>query len=414
MRPVDGIKLKDAWLAACELQELFDLLLADGGEAMVAGGAVRNALMGKAAQDVDLSTTLLPEDVMARVEAAGHKTVPTGIDHGTVTVVINGKPFEVTTLREDIETDGRHAVVRFGTDWQTDADRRDLSINALYCDRQGNVFDFVDGYRDIRSGSVRFIGEAGERIREDALRILRFFRFFAWYGDGRPDAGGLKACTANKALLSGLSVERVWMELKKLLAAPDPGRALLWMRTTGILSAILPETEKWGIDAIPGLIELEQDAIWQPDSLLRLMAMIRSHEETVDGLAKRLLLSNDEMTRLIDWARSEAPEAETSTVDLGKLLYRGLAQGITDAMKLEVVHLRNRDEMDRADKMLALAQHAGKWQCPKLPVKGQDLLDAGHQSGPELGRKLAEIEAIWVESGFQLSKQELLGSKTAT
>ncbi|KAG1702920.1 CCA tRNA nucleotidyltransferase 1, mitochondrial [Nymphon striatum] len=254
-----GVTAEEKWLQEETLQRLFDILCADGGEARVAGGAVRNALMGMDASDVDLCTTLLPQEVVQRLESAGEKAVPTGIEHGTITAVLDGKGFEVTTLRKDIETNGRHAVVEFGTDWEADANRRDLTINGLYCDRAGRVYDFVDGYGDILNKEVRFIGDAAARIKEDSLRILRFFRFFAWYGGGRPDANGLKACAAGKSLLVGLSAERVWMELKKLLAAPDPGRAVLWMRTTGILGSILPESEKWGTDAIPGLLRMEQE-----------------------------------------------------------------------------------------------------------------------------------------------------------
>ena len=200
MKPLESVAITEKWLQAPALQRLFDILTADGGEAMVAGGAVRNALMGQKVADVDVCTTLLPEQVVAQIEAANHKAVPTGIDHGTITAVIDGEPFEVTTLREDIETDGRHAVVRFGKDWEADAKRRDLTINGLYCDRNGQIYDFVDGYQDVIARNVRFIGNAETRIKEDSLRILRFFRFFAWYGDGRPDAEGLKACYCEQAI----------------------------------------------------------------------------------------------------------------------------------------------------------------------------------------------------------------------
>ena len=200
MAQVEGVQIADDWLNEPQLQTLFDLLERDGGEVRVNGGAVRNSLMGKPVADVDIATTVLPDEVVKRLEDDGYKAVPTGINHGTVTAVIDGEPYEVTTLREDIETDGRHAVVKFGTSWQADAERRDLTMNGLYCDRNGSVFDYVGGYADIKNGTVRFIGEAETRIKEDALRILRFFRFFAWYGSGRPDAQGLKACSSQKSL----------------------------------------------------------------------------------------------------------------------------------------------------------------------------------------------------------------------
>ncbi len=408
MKPLENIRIKDDWLQSKNLQALFDILCADGGDARIAGGAVRNALMGEAVNDVDLCTTLLPDEVSKRLEAAGHKAIPTGIDHGTVTAVINGDPFEVTTLREDIETDGRHAIVEFGTDWQKDADRRDLTINGLYCDREGQVYDYVHGYPDIVAKDIRFIGDAETRIKEDSLRILRFFRFFAWYGHGRPDASGLKACASGKTLLAGLSVERVWMELKKLLSAPDPGRAILWMRTTGILGGVLPETHKWGTDAIPGMLRLEQEHEWAADPLFRLMGMVRPDVETMQKLAKRMTFSNAETARMIDWADAPLPKPDLEEGEFAKLLYRNSQQGILDKMRLEVVHLVNRDDEAAAQKMLELLNFAAQWTKPSLPLKGQDLLNNGAEAGPELGKALNRLEESWIESGFTKTKAELL------
>lgn len=409
MTMLDNVRIEDDWLKSDSLQALFDILCADGGEARVAGGAVRNALMGQSVNDVDVCTTVLPNEVVQRLETAGHKAVPTGIDHGTVTAVINGDAYEVTTLREDVETNGRHAVVQFGTDWQKDAERRDLTINGLYCDRDGNIYDYVNGYPDIGKKEVRFIGDAETRIKEDSLRILRFFRFFAWYGHGRPDAAGLKACASGKMLLAGLSVERVWMEMKKLLSAPDPGRAILWMRTTGILGGILPETHKWGTDAIPGLLRLEQEQGWMPDPLFRLMGMVRPDVETMEAMAKRMTFSNLETKRMTDWAASPLPTAEIEEDELAKLLYRNAHQGILDKMRLEVVHLINRDDEPAAQQMLGAADFAKTWERPLFPVKGQDLLDAGAEAGPALGETLKQLEESWVESGFSKTKDDLLG-----
>lgn len=408
MSDLNTIIIEDAWLQDEALQRLFDILCADGGDARVAGGAVRNALMGMPATDVDLCTTILPQEVVSRVEAAGDKAVPTGIDHGTITVVIAGKAFEVTTLRKDIETDGRHAVVEFGTDWQEDANRRDLTINGLYCDRHGKVYDLVNGYPDIQNKVVRFIGDAETRIKEDSLRILRFFRFFACYGEGRPDAAGLKACSANRLLIEGLSVERVWAELKKMLAAPDPSRAILWMRTTGILGAVLPETHKWGTDAVPGLLRLEQEQGWQADALFRLMGMVRPDVETMQGLSHRMAFSKKETKRMIAWADNPAPKTNTTVKELDKLLYKGNAQGLLDAMKLEVVHLLGREDEVGAQAMLKLITHAQGWSRPKFPLQGQDLIKAGMKEGPDMGNKLKSLEAVWIEGGFELDRSALL------
>ncbi|MEL6744920.1 MAG: CCA tRNA nucleotidyltransferase, partial [Pseudomonadota bacterium] len=250
-------RIDQPWLAQRSVQKVLALLSSDGGEARVNGGAVRNALLNEPVGDIDIATTLEPSEVVKRAKAAKIKSVPTGIDHGTVTLVIDADAFEVTTLRSDVETDGRHAVVRFGTDWTQDAQRRDLTMNALYCAADGTVFDPLSGYDDVMNRRVRFIGDALDRIREDRLRILRFFRFFAWYGAFRPDADGLRACVREKNGLRNLSAERIWQELSKLLAAPDPSRALLWMRQTGVLSVVLEESENWGIDTIHGLVRVE-------------------------------------------------------------------------------------------------------------------------------------------------------------
>ncbi|MCB1454191.1 MAG: CCA tRNA nucleotidyltransferase, partial [Rhizobiaceae bacterium] len=300
---------KAKWLADADLQTLLSVLSADGEEARIAGGAVRNALLGEPVTDIDIATTNLPEAVIARAEAAGFKTVPTGIDHGTVTVIAGGTPYEVTTLRADIETDGRHARVEFGRDWQRDAERRDFTINGMYADADGQVVDLVGGLADLQSRTLRFIGDAEDRIKEDYLRVLRFFRFFAWYGSGRPDAEGIKASARLKAGLDGLSAERVWSELRKLLSAPDPSRALLWMRQTGVLTRVLRESEKWGIDAVPGLIDAESAQGWKPDALLRLASMVPPDAKRLAGLAERLRLSNAEAERLQAWARADTPAA---------------------------------------------------------------------------------------------------------
>ncbi len=330
----------ESWFRDAALTRVLALLNADQGEGRVAGGAVRNALMGIAVADVDIATTLLPDEVVSRAKAAGIKAVPTGIEHGTVTLVIDGRPFEVTTLRRDVETDGRHAKVLFGTDWQADAERRDLTINALYADQAGQVIDLVDGLKDIDSRTVRFIGDASQRIAEDYLRVLRFFRFFAYYGSGRPDADGLRASARAKDKLSTLSAERIWMEMRKLFAAPDPSRSLLWMRTSGVLAAILPETEKWGIDAIHGLIATEDALGWAADPLLRLAAIIPDNAERVAAMAKRLRLSNAEAGRLDEWATTARLPEEVTDVGFDRLLYRGAKAGMVMRLKLALSSAR--------------------------------------------------------------------------
>ena len=395
--------IKQNWLKSKSLQNLLSILNAEGGESRIAGGAVRNALLEQTISDVDIATTLVPRDVILRVNAAGHKSVPTGIEHGTITVVMGKDTYEVTTLRQDIETDGRHAKVLYGTDWTADAKRRDLTMNALYMDANGVVFDPLGGMPDVLSQTVRFIDNAETRIREDFLRILRFFRFFAWYGKFRPDADGLKACTRLKDGLANLSAERIWQELSKLFAAPDPSRAVLWMRQTGVLSAVLPETEKWGIDALPGLIRTERTNNWKPDSLLRLMAIIPPQEERVKTLSTRQKLPNKVRDRLKYWANTPLPDPTLKQSDFYQWLYGQNRQAVGDHLYLLIAK-----EDENSKKYIRQQKWLNRWEKPNFPVRGQDLLNEGMEAGPQIAERLNELQTRWVESGFTLGKSELL------
>jgi len=403
----------EPWFRAAALRRVFDILNVEGGEARVVGGAVRNSLLGLPAGDVDLATTWRPDEVAERAKAAGIKVVPTGIDHGTVTLVIDGKPFEVTTLRRDVATDGRRAEVAFGTGWKEDAERRDFTINALYANSDGEIFDDVGGLADIESRTLRFIGSAAERVAEDYLRILRFFRFFAHYGSGRPDAEGLKACAQARAKLSTLSAERVWGEMKKLLAAEDPGRALLWMRQAGVLAEVLPETEKWGIDAIPGLIAAEKIFSWAPDPLLRLAAMVPPDTDRLKALAERLRLSKAEAACLVRFAEAPAIAPTLPEAALDRALYRSGKEGIIARLKLSLAAARRKSETDPAflaetaafQRLLARAE---KWQRPDFPLNGADVLKAGIAPGPQVGELLSELENFWVERNFGVDRAALV------
>ncbi|TGQ71377.1 MAG: CCA tRNA nucleotidyltransferase [Mesorhizobium sp.] len=401
------------WLTEKHLQRLL-ALLTDGDEAArVAGGAVRNTLIGQPVADIDIATTCLPEETIRRAEAAGFKAVPTGIEHGTITVVAGGKPYEITTLRADIETDGRRAKVLFGRDWKLDAERRDFTINALYAEADGTVVDLVGGVADIEARRLRFIGDPEARIREDYLRILRFFRFFAWYGEGRPDAEGLKACARLKEGLAQLSVERVWSELKKLLSAPDPSRALLWMRQASVLTSVLPESEKWGIDAIHGLTKAEKDLGWTPDPLLRLEAVVPPDAARMKLLAERLKFSTAEADRLRHWALAATVASKTTEGELAKRLYRGDRQGFVDRLRLWLASTRVRavednDAMLEAGGFSRLLAFALKWEKPVFPLKGADLTALGAKPGPKLGEILKNLEAEWVEAGFAPERGTLL------
>jgi poly(A) polymerase len=403
----------EAWFNDPALKRVFSLLNADGGEGRVVGGAVRNSLMGLDVSDIDVATTLTPDVVIERAKQAGIKAVPTGVEHGTVTLVIDRKPFEVTTLRADVETDGRRATVAFSTDWQTDAERRDLTINALYVGESGEVVDLVGGLADIEKRNIRFIGDAATRIKEDYLRILRFFRFFAYYGSGRPDADGLRAAAAARSKLATLSAERVWSEMRKLLSAEDPGRALLWMRTVGALTEILPETEKWGIDAIPALIATEKALGWTPDPLLRLASIVPPDAKRLEAMAVRLKLANAEAAVFKAWANAAPVNDEMSMAAFDRLLYRNGAEGITMRLKLALAVARGKAEGDMAEmarsaRLNRLLDHVNAWVKPSFPVNGGDVMAAGIPSGRQVGETLAALEHQWVEENFASDRAILL------
>ncbi|MEH3125015.1 CCA tRNA nucleotidyltransferase [Agrobacterium cavarae] len=407
-----------SWFSKPGLQRIFSLLNADGGEARVVGGAVRNALMGLPVGDIDMATTLPPQDVVERAKEAGIKAVPTGIDHGTVTLVVDGEGYEVTTLRRDVTTDGRHAEVAFGTDWKEDAERRDLTINALYADASGEVIDLIGGLADIETKTVRFIGDAATRIAEDHLRILRFFRFFAYYGSGRPDADGLRASARAKDKLSTLSAERVWGEMKKLLSADDPSRALLWMRQAGVLAQILPETEKWGIDSIHGLVATEQALGWKPDPMLRLASIIPPGAERVTDLSSRLRMSKNEAARLDQWAKAPAVDPSLAETALDRLLYRQGVEGVKTRLKLALSSARadmsaGDAAMEKIAKLSTLLARAEKFNKPAFPLSGADVLAAGLPPGPQVGEVLGELEAAWVGGNFAADRETLLARLAA-
>ncbi|CUW42995.1 polyA polymerase family protein [Brucella vulpis] len=401
------------WLNAKPLQALFTALNRDGGEARVVGGAVRNTLLGTGVSDVDLATTHLPEETVRLASEAGFKPVPTGMEHGTITVVVQGHPFEVTTLRRDIETNGRHAKVAFGTDWKADAERRDFTINALYVTADGTVIDQVGGLADIETRTLRFIGDAEQRIREDYLRILRFFRFFAWYGSGRPEAEGLRASARLKDGIAQLSAERIWSEMKKLLGAPDPSRALLWMRQAGVLNLVLPESEKWGIDAIHGLVRTQSDLGWKADPLLRVESLVPPDAVRMEELGKRMKMSNAERARLEAWARADAVKPGLSEQALKKAIYRGSKQALLDRIRLAYAAARQEavgsdEAMIRAGGFARLLDAAEHYDAPVFPVTGGDLLARGIEKGPGLGETLRSLETLWIDSGFSLDREALL------
>lgn len=382
--------ITDAWLKEPHLQEVMRVITLAGGEIRVAGGAVRNSLLGEPISDVDLATTMLPQDVMRVCKSAGFGVHPTGFEHGTITVVNKGKPFEVTTLRLDVETDGRRARVSFTPDWEADALRRDFTINAMYCDATGKIYDFTTGYLDIQRKRVRFVGDSEARIREDYLRILRFFRFYARYGKGAPDKVGFAACVKLKSGLKKISAERIRQEVMKLMVAPRAVETLKIMAASGILKTILPYTEEW---RVVGRLPF--------DAGLRLFVLAKKPLE----LKALLRLSNDEALRLV--ALGAAPDLSPKFRDAEQrvLLYQLGPSTWGDAV--HVAWAKSRAKLDDA-KWQALLDLPLRWPAPKFPLTGKDLIAAGVLSGPQMGEQLRALEDWWVASDFAPSREELL------
>jgi poly(A) polymerase len=396
-------RLDAPWLQEAPLAPLLAVLDRDGEEARVVGGAVRNTLIGAPPGDIDIATTALPREVMRRVAAAGFKAVPTGIEHGTITVVAAGRPFEVTTLREDIETFGRHAKVAFGRDWRRDAERRDFTMNALSASRDGTIHDHVGGLADIAARRVRFIGEAARRIAEDYLRILRFFRFHAAYGRGALDPEGLAACIAARAGLEQLSRERVRMELIKLVLAEHAVPTLAVMTETGLLEQVLGGVPR--LASFANMVKLEHGLVLAPDPVRRLGALAVSVVEDAERLRERLRLANAEHERLTSmadaWWRVSAAWSEHE----GRvLLYRLGPERFTD----RVLIAWTRAPEGAADAgWRALATLPSRWSAPVFPLKAAHFIERGVARGPRLGAALAAAEEAWIAADFPLDRAAL-------
>lgn len=379
------------WLTATATRAVMAALEAAGGPgcARFVGGCVRNALIGAPVADIDIATTLKPEETDRAIRAAGLKAVPTGMAHGTVTAVSERQPFEITTLRRDVSTDGRNATVAFTDDWAEDAARRDFRLNALYADGEGQVFDPTgEGAADAAAGRIIFVGDPGTRICEDYLRILRFFRFFAWYGRGEPDVAALAACRALAPGMTRLSAERVSKEVMSLLAAPDPREAMAAMAAAGVLAQILPEATTGPLfEASVGL---------SPDPVVRLMTLFPVDERIVSDASTRLRFPNATRDRLAASARA-APDVGLAMSDAAvrAVVYRQGARAVADALYRSWA--RAPDDADRARRLLALAE---AWQRPSMPVGGRELARLGVEPGPETGRLLKAFEDGWIADDF--------------
>lgn len=388
------MKLDADWLNAPATRAAMAALdAARPGASRFVGGCVRNSLLLRPVDDIDIATQLLPEQVMAAASKAGLHAHPTGIAHGTVTIVASGTPFEVTTLRRDVSTDGRRATVAFTESWEEDAARRDFHLNALYCEADGALHDPTGrGLADAAAGRIAFIGAAEDRVREDYLRILRFFRFSAWYATPPYDETGLKACAALKDGMAGLSAERVWKEFKKLLSAPTPSPAVQAMLSTGVMAFVAPE----GSD----LKRLAR--VMEADPLLRLAALLPNETGPAQALARRLKLSNDEKARLAR-ACTRIPELslEMRRAQVRQVLYRRGGAHVRDRAALRYAETDD-------PRWKAIMREADAWRHPRLPVDGADAKALGVSEGPELGRVLKAVEDWWADADFPDDRAEAL------
>jgi poly(A) polymerase len=382
------------WLRRPGLRRVVAAIAEEGGHARLVGGAVRGAIRKEAAGDIDLATDLAPHHVMLALRRARIRALPTGLKHGTVTALA-GEPVEVTTLRVDVETFGRHARVLFTDDWHADATRRDLTINALYADLDGTVYDPVGGLADLTAGRVRFVGEPARRIEEDALRILRFFRFHARYGRGAPDAASYAACAAGAALIDGLSGERIAAEMLKLLSGRDPVPVLHAMAQAGVLARVGIDDPP--LDRLERLVAVEA-ARGLVDPLRRLAALLRSSAASL-RVADRWRLSNRDRRRLVGVAA--APPDLGDPRSIRRALHRHGASRVVD---FGLLALANRITLD-PDSFLRLAQ---SWTPLVLPVGGDDAMSLGVPSGPRIGALLRDVEAWWIASDFSAGREACL------
>jgi poly(A) polymerase len=390
-----------ALLTNPDVRRIFDVFDGEGEETRIAGGAVRDVLLNRAPAEIDFATTALPDEIVRRAAAAGLKSAPTGIEHGTVTIIIEGRPFEITTLRRDVETYGRHAKVAFGRDWAQDALRRDLTINGLFLDGAGRVHDFVGGEADLAARRVRFIGDARTRIREDFLRILRFFRFTSGYGEGAPDGEAMSAAIVERRGLDQLSRERIRAELLKFLVTPRAPEIAALMADAGFLGQVLGGVAR--PRRLTKLAAIEAALGRAPDAVLRLGALSLFLEENAERLREKLRLSNEESARLKAMAGSVVtPDLDDDARKAA--LYRLKPTAYHDGVMLSWAG-SGAEPDDAAWRALLLLPE--NWRAPQFPVNGADLATHGIKPGPEMGALLRTLEEKWIAKGFPEGKEWL-------
>lgn len=398
-----------SWLAAAATRQVLETIEAAGYGARVVGGSVRNTLLDEPVGDIDIATDAPPEQVMVLCARAGLKTIPTGLAHGTITVVAHGAPYEVTTLRRDVATDGRRATVAFTDDWAADAARRDFTINALYCDRSGVLFDPVGGLDDIEHRRVRFIGDAHERIREDYLRILRFFRFSAQYAGGRLDRVGLGACLGERAGLQRLSAERIHNEIMKLLVSPDAAAVVAVMAEHGLdvdllgFAGDIRALER--LSALSALQPGNAGYVAAAEAVVRLAALVPREPDGVQSLKQRLRLSNAQTQRMAAARRAEVAidaAGQASAGGIAPAQTRALIYVLGNASFIDGLMLAWARGHAPADDMglASQLQLALSWQRPSLPVSGRDILVRGVPAGPRVSHILEDLERWWIATDF--------------
>ena len=385
------------WMTAPETAEVFAAL----GEARFVGGAVRNALLGAKVSDIDIAVPMPPSEVVARLVSKDIKVVETGMDHGTVTAILGHHAFEITSLRRDVETDGRHARVVFTDDWAEDAARRDFTINAMYASADGEIFDYATGVEDLIAGRVRFFGDARTRIAEDYLRVLRLFRFHAWYGKGDIDVEGLRAAAEAKAMLKTLSAERVAKELLRLLEAVNPAPVLRIMAATGILSELLPGALQ--LPRLERMVEIDADELPPRDAVRRVAALLPD-ADAARAAANALKLSNAQRARLEQALDGDAIAAPLAARSARILLYRLGPSRFRDKVWLAWADAPRRGNAIQWRMLLDMADN---YQRPRFAISGEDVMQAGVPEGPEVGRVLGKLEDWWVDGDFAADEAAL-------
>ncbi len=392
------------WLQSENVQKIFSILEESGAETRVIGGAVRNSILGLEVKEIDFATTATPDEVIALFKAKKVRTIPTGVEYGTVTVVLDSENYEITTLREDIKTDGRHAVVKFGKNWSKDAERRDFTMNALYLDRYGKLFDYTGGYQDCLDKKIEFIGSAEQRIKEDYLRILRYFRFMATFGFVEFDKETMSAILKNKNGLNQLSPERISMEMKKILVGSFAAEIIEKMVEIGLFQILtggdvrLPQFQK--------LMQLSKSLKFEINPTVMIYTLVISDSEDIDRVVEKMNFLNSERKRMHSiYEFTKVSILNLADLELTKLLYKYGRQTSFEGVLIQFI---NGQLPVQESKLNLILRKLSEIEIPEFEISGKDLIAMGVKPGKQMGELLKRGESAWINSGFKLSKNELL------